>query len=231
MPVYSQSQQAIQAQIPQTQAMYDTLLQALQTQAGTEAQGIIESAAQRGLSRPTLAQDVGSTLNDAVSLEQARLNAARAGDLASIGTNLGELGVNRVTSATDLANTIQEQDLATRRNREALSKLQQEYVLDRQKIEREFEINLVQARREAAAQRAKGSELTSSQALLAINQLWKPGKDGYVNPEQWNKYREAFMKAGYSGSAFDSEFGVLVNPVHQYRESKLPRYKGIGLKD
>jgi len=238
-PVYAGAQQALQGQIPAIQNLYNALLQGLQTQGGVQAQNVVESAARLGVDRPMLASDVQGQLGQALALQAGQLGVQQAQDVAGARQMVGQLGAQRASSIFDLARSLQERSQTERKAGLERKQTERQYQLDRQKTERDFQIQeAAYARRQAeaaaaAAQRAatKEANLTTSQALLTIGQVWQPGKDGYVNPKQWNELRKAFMEAGYSGSAFNSEFGNLINPAHQYRDSGLPKYQGIKLKD
>lgn len=212
---YNPAQQLVKDQIPQTQALYDTLIQALQTQAGTETQGILDSAARRGVERASLAQDVGSTLDNAALLEQARLNASRVGNLADITGSLTDLGVNRATGAVDLGGTLQESGIASQRNALELSKMQKRYEIDRQKVDRQYELDLTRAKRAAAARAAKSGGLPSEvsdeiQSTLAQVR----GADGNVSPQDYKDMLQVWVASGGSVADYHNKFKSLVNLQH-----------------
>lgn len=234
-PVFGQAQQAIQAQTPAIQNLYTALIQGLQSQAGAQAQDVVASATRRGVARPMLLGDVQSQLGQELALQTGQLGFQQAQDLSGVQQQVGKLGVTRGGSIFDLAKSLQENAISGSKAHVDREKIERDYMLKNREVERDFQVRQVAAARAEALAAAKAAQkkesLTASQALLTVGQLWQPGQDGYVNPKQWNELRRAFMEAGYSGSAFAAEFGTLVNPEHQYRDSKLPRYAGVGLKD
>lgn len=234
-PVYGQAEQALATQTPAIQQLYSALIQGLQTQAGNQAQGVVASAARRGVDRPMLASDVQGQLGQELALQTGQLGLQQAKDISQVQQTQGKLGVDRAGRVFDLAKALQENSLVSKQAQLQKEKIERDVQLKSQQAEREFQVQKTAYERkkaeEASRASSKQAELTASQALLTVNQLWQPGSDGYVNPQQWNELRNAFMEAGYSGSSFAAEFGALINPEHQYRDSKLPRYKGVGLKD
>lgn len=234
-PVYSQAGQALQAQTPAIQSLYQALIQGLQTQAGAQTQNVVNSAEMRGVGRAGLAGDVQAQLGQELALQTGQLTRQQVQDASANQQAIGRLGVNRGTRIADLARSLQETNLDKKKAQIDAQQANRAAQLDIQQAERDFQVrqaaNARQKAEQAARATAKEESLTTGQALLTIGDIWQPGRDGYVNPRQWNELRRAFIEAGYSGSSFDDEFGSLVNPEHQYRDSKLPRYKGIALRD
>lgn len=215
-PLFQQQIQAQQAQIPAIQQLYQTLTQGLQQQAQRElqtgTQSILEDASRRGVLRSTLPVDARTELQAAISQgligRMGELGLQQARDISGIQSNIANLGIERLRTITSLADALQAQDLR----------------------EREFAMRQQAAREEAARQQAtapSGQELQ----IQAINQLageWKPGRDGYVSPNQWNDLRARWIRAGGDPELFDQAFAHLVNPAHQRRaRSDLKRYAGI----
>lgn len=233
-PVFAQSGQAIQGQLGDVQQLYNTLIQGLQAQQATETQGIVESAARRGVGRSALAGDVGGVLGETAGLEATKLGAQRAGDIAGIRQRLGELGAERVGATEDLAGTLQSRNLQEQQAQLDADRAQREFELGSAEAERAFEVDRIAAERAEAEAAASGGggggSITVREGLAAVNSLWQPGRDGFVNPKQWNQLREAWIAEGLSGSTFDSQFSHLVNPAHQRRaRDDLTRYKGVSL--
>lgn len=236
-PTFAQAEQALQGQTPAIQNLYAALIQGLQAQGGAQTQNVLASAARRGVGRAMLGSDVQNQLGQELALQTGQLGAQQAQAVAAAQQAVGKLGVERVSRVSDLANSLQEAHLNRVKTQNEMSNLDRNQQLKLQEADREFQVAQAAYQRRqaeaaaAARQKAAKEAPTTSQALLTIAQLWQPGKDGYVNPKQWNELRKAFMEAGYSGSSFDAEFKNLVNPEHVYRDSKLPRYTGVGLKD
>lgn len=236
-PAYLQAEQALQTQTPAIQNLYASLLQGLQAQAGTQTQNVVASAQRRGVGRAGLGGDVQAQLGQELALQSGQLGYQQAQDLTGVQQAIGKLKTERVGRISDLAQSLQEGALNQRKSQGERDLLERGAQLKMLQSDRDFEVSRISAERAAAqqaaaAQRRAGSKAPeTSQALLTVGGLWQPGKDGYVNPKQWNELRRAFMEAGYSGSAFASEFGNLINPEHVYRDSKLPRYQGVKIKD
>lgn len=236
-PVFDQAQAALQTQVPAIQNLYAALLQGLQTQGAAQTQGVVNSANRRGVGRTMLASDVQNQLGQELALQGGQLGVQQAQDIAGVQQAAGQLGVQRVGRISDLADSLLQAHLARVKSGTERENIERTAQMKMQEAGRDYEISRISSERrkaEEAAERAASKSakaLTTSQALLTVSQLWQPGKDGYVNPKQWNELRKAFMEAGYDGGSFDSEFGALINPKHQFRDSKMLKYTGVGLKD
>jgi hypothetical protein len=236
-PVFNQAQQTLQGQVPAIQNLYQALIQGLQAQGAAQTQNVVQSAEMRGVGRAGLEGDVQAQLGQELALQGGQLGFQQAQDVAGARQRVGQLNTERVGRVNDLAQSLQDTRLGEKTAKIERKKADRAYELDLQKAERTFELSKIafaraQAEKAArASSRQKDESLATSQALLAVDSLWKPGADGYVNPKQWNEIRQAFMEAGYSGGSFDSEFGALINPAHQRRGSKLPKYKGASIRD
>lgn len=229
--VYNPIVQGIQQQIPAIQQLYGSLLQGLQDQAALQTQNVVSSAQQRGVMRGALQADTSAALADTLGQQTTQLNLQQAGDIAGLQGTVGQANLSRVNAAQTLADTLLNQDLEARKNKLAMQDLTRKYKLDSLNAQRDFSVKEAAYAKAQAERASSGTSLTSSQALEAIRSLWKPGADGYVNPEQWNRYRKAFIDAGYSAASFNAAFKDLVNPAHQHRSNskKLKRYSGIKL--
>lgn len=250
---YNPAQAGIQAQQPGIQDLYAGLLTALEQNQTAGLQTVVDSAARRGVSRATLAADTGATLAQEGQLGAAQLGVSRAGDMAALQGSLTDLNTGRATAATAYGGQKQQGDIDYQ-----TSRLQRKISIEDQrlaikKLNQQAEMSKkAKAYADAKAAQAAassgggygggssggggggsggGSNLTPSQALDAIGGLFKPGKDGYVDPKQYNEYRKAFIDAGYSSDSFRNAFSSLVNPAHQHRNNtkKLVRYNGVWL--
>lgn len=222
-PVYKQASQQINGLIPGAENIYNTLVSALSQGAQMQSQGLQQSAQIRGVGSPELQNQLSAMLGGEVATQQATLGATQAQGLAGLNQAQGQLGANRVSAIQNLSDTLKQRSLD-----------KQGYQLDLLNAQRQLEIDKVQRAasdaRQAASSGGGGSDrLTTSQALEVLGGQFDPGKDGYVNPAQWNDLRKRFIQAGYSGSSFDKAFSNLVNPVHQKKSYNLPRYQGIKL--
>lgn len=239
-PTFNTAVTGIQGQMPAIQQLYATLVQGLQQQNVAQTQNVVQSAEQRGVGRVGLEQDVIGALASSLMGGQAQLGLQTAQDTAVLGQQVGKTNVARAQGIQGLSDTLTSQDLAKKENALKLTQLSQNASLEMKKNQQDFNLRKItfekqqaEAAARAAASSARASAPTASQALDAIGILWKPGGDGYVNPEQWNRYRKAYIDAGYSSSSFKEQYGYLVNPVHQTHGNpyKLTRYAGVALKD
>ena len=143
--MFAQQEQAIQAQVPAVQQLFNNLVTGLDEQLRTETQNILESAGARGVLRSSLPVDLQIQLGQALLGERGRLEAQRAGQLADIQGRLGQLGIQRTTATSELARALQAADLQER-----------EFELRRQQAERDFELR----QREQAASRSRRSGIS-----------------------------------------------------------------------
>lgn len=226
---YNPAQANIQGQLPEIAELYDSLIAGLGEQQGAGLQTILDSAATRGVSRASLAGQVNATLGQEADVGIAGLGLAETEDVAAVKGNLLNLKTSRVKAATEYGRTLQDEAISKSdyKLRKKISMTEQK--MEMKKLERDAEMR---KRAYAAAQARSGGggggsdEPTNREGLMAINGMWSPGKDSYVNPNQWNKYRAAWIADGRSAGTFDSQFRHLVNPKHQEKGSKLKRYKG-----
>lgn len=214
-PLFDQQIQAAQSQIPAITQLYQTLAQGLQQQSQqqlqTGTQGILEDASRRGVLRSTLPVDSRTQLQTALSqalLEgTSRLGLQQAQDIGGIQERVAGLGAERLKTITDLASTLQAQDLR----------------------EREFQMQQQAARQQAATPSAQELQI---QAINQVGGEWKPGRDGFVSPNQWNDLRSRWIRAGGDPDLFTQAFAHLVNPAHQRKaRTDLTRYAGIPVVD
>lgn len=210
-PLFDQQIQAAQGQIPAITQLYQTLTQGLQQQSQqqlqTGTQNILEDASRRGVLRSTLPVDARSQLQ--TSLSQAllegtsKLGLQQAQDIGGIQERIAGLGTDRLKTITDLASTLQSQDIA----------------------EREFQLKQQQAAQAASTTSADELQI---QAINQVSGEWRPGGDGFVSPNQWNDLRSRWIRAGGDPDLFTQAFAHLVNPAHQRKDrTDLTRYAGI----
>lgn len=231
-PVYQQANQQLASQVPQTQALYDSLIGALQTGAQQSTADIVADAAMRGLTRPTLATDTQTTLDDATMQAAAQIRRKKAEEEAALLQSRGQLAAQNVQSANTLAETSQNASQTEQRAQMAALEAQRDFDTKNLALTRQDELQRMQAAR-AAAQQSSGA---SSRATLGdvVNELYdrfsgKSGKDGYVSPRLYNEERKKWQKDGLPLKKFDSAFKKFVNPAHQ-KSSKNLNYSGQKIK-
>lgn len=211
-PVYQQSEQAIQGQLPAIQNLYSTLMQGLQGQFDTSLQSgtksIVEDASARGVLRSTLPVDARQALTTQLSqaLLQGRgeLAAKQAGEEAGVRERLGSLQVQKAGGIADLARALETQDL------------------ERQKFEHQKAIDnqqLAIARAQASAKSSKSpTAAQNTQAgvsALARELAGMAGRDGYVSPQTYAEGRREWVSAGFSSKSYDDYFSGFKNPKNQ----------------
>jgi len=236
-PVYDQQIGQLESQIPAIQNLYNTLTQALQQQnqqqltAGT--QGIVEDASARGVLRSTLPvdarQSLTASLGTALNQGLSNLGLQQTQQVGGIYEKVGGLRTQRAGNIADLARSLETQDLEKQKLELQRIEAERNYGIQQQQL-------AIQRQAAAAAGRSSGGSSASvpqwqvtQQALSAVAQSWKPGKDGYVSPNQWNKFRSEWASAGFSTKSFDEQFKSLVNPAHAKIKS-LTKYAGFGGK-
>lgn len=230
-PVYQQANQQLASQVPQTQALYDSLIGALQTGAQQSTADIVADAAMRGLTRPTLATDTQTTLDDATMQAAAQIRRKKAEEEAALLQSRGQLAAQNVQSANTLAETSQNASQTEQRAQMAAQEAQRDFDTKNLALTRQDEISRMQAARSAAQQSAKSAASSAQDEMYDAMDAAK-GKDGYISPKEWNRLRNEWKSAGLSLRKFDnnSAFKKFVNPVHQ-KSSKGLNYKGQSIKD
>lgn len=210
-PVYQQQQDAISAQVPAIQNLYNTLLTGLEGQRQTETQNILESASSRGVLRSSLPVDLQTALGSALLQERGKLESQRAGEIAGVNEKLGGLGVNRANAIADLARSLESQDIE-----------QQKLAMARIQADRDYQIQQAQL----AVSRSKGgggtaraptqAQIMQSAASALANELrGVAGADGYVSPQDYAAGRQEWMAAGFSAKSYDSQFSGFKNPQNK----------------
>lgn len=121
-PVYDQQIQAAQSQIPAINKLYEALTSSLQQ--GSQAdlqrgvQGIVEDASARGVLRSTLPVDARTQLQGEISRAlaegMANIGRQRLSDITGLQERVGNLQQARLGAITNLADTLQQQDIRER---------------------------------------------------------------------------------------------------------------------
>lgn len=204
-PVYQQSEQALQAQIPAIQNLYNVLFQGLEGQRQTETQNILESASQRGVLRSSLPVDLQTTLGQSLLAERGKLGAQQAKEVAGIQGQLGELGIGRARAIAELAGSLEGQDLE-----------RQKFEYQKINDERDYQLRVQAAKQSAASAVQKGAPAQLVGDIYS-NLRAKVGQDGFVSPQTYTAHKNYWVKAGGLPAEFDETYGNFVNPVHQER--------------
>lgn len=218
-PVYAQQEQAIAAQVPAIQQLYQTLTQGLESSSKMQLEGgvrdITEDASRRGVLRSTLPVDARTTLTGTIGAALAeglgKLRLQQTQDVGDINEKLGTLRIGRTNAITTLADALQAADLKER-----------EFQLSQQKQREEALL----AQRELAMKQASGGSSSSAsipqwqiqqQAIGTLsNELRKvAGKDKFVSPQAYGAARREWMSAGFSSKSFDENFGGFKNPKNK----------------
>jgi hypothetical protein len=117
----------------------------------------------------------------------------------------------------------------SRRQKEA----DRQYQLEKTNADRNYKLSVSEASRKAANDNGSPKKISAGEAEGIIRSNFTPGKDGYVNPKQWNSLLSDWNAEGLSTSAFVSAFKQYANPAH-YRSAanakKLGSYGGISAK-
>lgn len=172
-PYFQQQEQATRQQLPAIQQLYDTLLSGLEGQRQTETQNILESASQRGVLRSTLPVDAQQQLGAALLAERGKLESQRAGDVAGVNKSLADIGLARVTSISDLADSLQARDLQEREYQLKQIQAEREFQLGQQKLQAE----IAAAQQKSAASSASNTPSTA-QFLTQAFSGYKPAYEG-----------------------------------------------------
>lgn len=224
-PTYDQAQANIQGQIPAAQQLYDTLIQGLQGQVQQGTQAVTNSAARRGVLSAALPGQVGSTLGQDAALAGAQLGAQRAGDIAAITGNLTNLGAGRVQNSTEIAGTMNQEDLQRQQAALEQQQNQRKFEMDIQSAEREAQLADIQARNAAGRSRASApavSKETTTKIKGVLDSV--RGKDGKVSPADYTQALAVWAAQGGDASSFHSSFKGYVNLEHPddyYRPERL----------
>ena len=164
-PIYDQQIRAAQAQIPEIQNLYNTLIGGLrgesERQLATGTQGILEDAARRGVLRSTLPVDARTELQGAISsaLTQGigNLNLEQLRNVRGLQSEIGQLQLGRQGAIQSLAESLQQADLKEREYQMALE-------LQRQQA----------AQSRALSQQSSAFDLLAAQIAAMQNQVNNP---------------------------------------------------------
>lgn len=216
-PIYDQQQKAEEARIPQIQKLYDSLVGGLEQQRGIETQNILESASQRGVLRSTLPVDLQQDLGRQILQTRGQYDLQRAGDIADVYSNIGNLRLQRATGIQSLADSLQAADLR----------------------ERDFQRQSAADRASRAAASQQNSALQYLTSLLGGNQ---PGATPATANQNLSLLDEIFGSAAPQlrvavGNALQQAGRVNVQPAATARtfqpaapakRTKQPRLQGAG---
>ena len=224
-PVFNQATQAVQAQAPAIQNLYNALMQGLQGQLGNQVQNVVQSAERRGVGRAMLGADTQNMLGQELALQAGQLGVQRAQDLATNQQALGNIGVQRGTSIVDLAQSLQADRQTTQKAKMDLKNTERDFQLRNQQALRDLEVaKTAQATANArVAARASASAGANQKTLLDISgsdleRMTRlgldavQGKDGFVSPENLAKAYNDYRRAGFSSEDFWSRFQGKWNP-------------------
>lgn len=237
-PVFAQANQAIQAQTPAIQNLYQSLIQGLQAQQAGQVQNVVQSAEARGVGRAGLAGDVQAQLGQELALQSGVLGLQEAQDLSGAGQAAGKLSTERGTRVVDLATSLQDAALGEKEAKIKRQQIERQFKLDARQAERDFKVRETayakQQAEEAARTRAAAKEASQEDVLGALysgindpkNKIL--GKDGKMSPNTWNTMLDAWRREGGSVGTFVSSFKDFVNYEHQYAgRNDLIRYAGL----
>ncbi len=233
--IYAPALQAIQAQTPQIQQLYQTLVQGLQQQSMAQQQNVVNSAQQRGLTSPTLGTQVAGAYGQDLNLINAQLNNQRAGDTAGINQQLGKTNVAKAGSVNDLVQSLQKQNMQNQENAYQMSDIERKAALEQQQNQQSFEIQktrfeVAEAKRraaEAASAASAAQELDDGEFMSITESQMKryAGPDGNVSPETYQQARDLWAKKGLPVSEFDNQYYGMINKQHMgdYFNGKFTR--------
>lgn len=201
-PVYAQQEQAIQAQIPAIQQLYQNLIQGLEGTRKTETQNILESASQRGVLRSTMPVDLQTQLANTILQQQGQYGAQQAQELAGVQSNLAQLGVQKASAIQQLADTLYNRDLA----------------------ERDFQMKQQMTAAEAASGGGGGGsrkapalpKLQQARGEVVSYLTSKAGRDGYVSPNVYKRVKNEFLSAGFTEKQWLETAKRFKNPKTKY---------------
>lgn len=204
--MYAQSEQAIQAQVPAIQQLYQTLIQGAQQtntqQLNEGVTNIVEDASRRGVLRSTLPVDARTTLTGqlgaALNTALGQYGAQQAQDISKVNESLGNLRIQKLGTINSLADSLYQRDLK----------------------EREFQFQQQLAAQQAASSGGGGggggSSLKESQAQQKANiagYLAKnSGGDGFVSRQTFATALNAWNALGGNTRTFWQSYGRYTNP-------------------
>ena len=237
--IYSPALQAIQAQTPQIQQLYQTLVQGLQQQSMAQQQNVVNSAQQRGLTAPTLGTQVAGAYGQDLNLINAQMNAQRATDVAGINQQVGKTNVAKAGTVNDLAQSLLKQTQENQQNAYQMTDIERKAQLEQQQNQQNFEIQktryeVAEAKRAAAAAAAAresaldaASKLDTGEFMSITEAQMKryAGPDGNVSPETYQQARDLWARKGLPVSEFDNQYYEMINKQHMndYFDGKYTR--------
>ena len=222
--IYAPALQAIQAQTPQIQQLYQTLVQGLQQQSMAQQQNVVNSAQQRGLTAPTLGSQVAGAYGQDLNLINAQLNAQRATDTAGINQQVGKTNVAKAGSVNDLAQSLLKQNMENQQNAYQMQDIERKAALEQQQNQNQCNIQKARyetAQREAAA-RAYSSAASAAaemdlEAFLSTTEAAlkkKMGGDGHVSPQTFRQALALWKEKGLPESEFINKYSGFINKSH-----------------
>lgn len=166
-PIYDQQIRAAQAQIPEIQNLYNTLIGGLrgesERQLATGTQNILEDAARRGVLRSTLPVDTRTELQGAISSALTRgigdLSLQQLENVRGLQGQIGQLQLGRQGAIQSLAESLQQADLREREFQRALE-------LQRQQAAQRASLN-----QQSSAINALLAQLANQRNQVPTNQL------------------------------------------------------------
>lgn len=145
-PLYKPQEQALQAQIPAIQQLYQSLNQGLLGQQAAGNQNILEGAAGRGLLRSTIPVDQQAALAGSTLQQQAQLGSQQGKEVAGVNQQIGGLGVEKANAISQLVNTLFNRDLEERKLQYSQQQQNQSLALQRALADRQYQFALQSAR-------------------------------------------------------------------------------------
>ena len=113
-PAYTQQANALKAQLPAIEQLYQALGRNLQGQAKTDTQNAFEGAGGRGLLRSTIPVDMQTGIQQALLQKQSQLGFEQAQKIGGVQNDLAGVNVNMAQAIAQLSQALRGQDLAER---------------------------------------------------------------------------------------------------------------------
>lgn len=190
-PVYQKQIKAAQAQIPGIDQYFDTLVTGLEGQRQAETQNILESAGSRGVLRSTLPVDAQQELGKALLARRGEIDLERSQQMGAVNERVGQLGLQRLSAISELADSLQRRDL----------------------MERQFALEKENARAAARAASAAQAQSGALNALIAKAQ-------GGGQPTQATNLPGVKLKDTKLGGKAGFSFSFGGQPVSAYTYSR-----------
>jgi hypothetical protein len=222
--IYNPAIQGIQSQAPAVQNLYQTLMTGLAAQTAQQNQALAQSAQARGVAGGMINQNVSGMLNEALALEQARLGAQRASDVAGIQGQVAQAGVQRAQAAGQLAGTINTQNIEARQNQYKMADIERTAQMEQLQNQRSFEIQRAQYERaQAEASRARAEQAASQAAEMDIEDFLSrtdasftqlAGGDGKVSPKTFQEGLQLWRSKGLPEAEYYNRYNGYINRSH-----------------